>query len=216
MTNATWARVAALSGLVFAVLFVVGMIIPDLPSGHDSDAKVLSFYGERSDRLRVIFAGYLLAAAGIAFLWFLNHLRGRLRAAEADSGWAANAMLIGGVVFVSMLFAGATAFIAVAGAVTFGDTPQPSPDVSRILVQLGFGMVLLYGGIAAAFTVAAASLAMLRTREFPDWLAWLGFLAAVVLLFGVLFFPMIALPIWVLAVCFVLVSERREEMVTAA
>jgi hypothetical protein len=44
----------------------------------------------------------------------------------------------------------------------------------------------------------------MRTEILPKWLAYLGFVAAVVLLFAVVFIPMVALPIWVLVTSVVL------------
>jgi hypothetical protein len=43
-----------------------------------------------------------------------------------------------------------------------------------------------------------------RTGVLPRWLAWLGFICGVVLLFGVIFLPMIALPVWLIAMSIVL------------
>ena len=51
----------------------------------------------------------------------------------------------------------------------------------------------------------------MRTGILPKWLGWLGFVAAVVLLFGVVFIPMIALPIWLLAASVVLFRLRSIE-----
>ena len=52
---------------------------------------------------------------------------------------------------------------------------------------------------------------IMRTGILPKWLGWLGFVAAVVLLFGVVFIPMIALPIWLLAASVVLFRLRSIE-----
>jgi hypothetical protein len=46
-----------------------------------------------------------------------------------------------------------------------------------------------------------------RTDVLPRWLAWLGFICGVVLLFGVIFLPMIALPIWLIATSIVLYRQ---------
>jgi hypothetical protein len=51
---------------------------------------------------------------------------------------------------------------------------------------------------AAIAMIDATSVAALRTGILPRWFAWLGFVCAVVLLFAVVFLPMIALPIWLL------------------
>jgi hypothetical protein len=43
----------------------------------------------------------------------------------------------------------------------------------------------------------------------PRWLVWTGFGCAVILLFSVVFVPMIALPIWVVAVSVALLRRAR-------
>jgi len=73
----------------------------------------------------------------------------------------------------------------------------------------------LGGGFAALVLVLTTSIISLRTGVLPQWLAWLGILAAIVLLFAVIFLPMVALLIWVLAVAGVLLT-RTEKTATAA
>jgi len=48
---------------------------------------------------------------------------------------------------------------------------------------------------------------IMRTGVLPRWLAWLGFVCGVVLLFGVVFLPVIALPIWLIAASIVLYRQ---------
>ena len=45
--------------------------------------------------------------------------------------------------------------------------------------------------------IDAASVLILRTGVLPAWIAWLGFVAAVVLLIAFLVFPIAALLVWV-------------------
>ena len=66
--------------------------------------------------------------------------------------------------------------------------------------------MLIFGLLAVALTVASTSLAIIRTRVYPLWLASLGFAVAVLLLFWLLFLPMLALIVWVLAVSVVLLA----------
>jgi hypothetical protein len=64
--------------------------------------------------------------------------------------------------------------------------------------------------------IAASSLATLRTGALPAWTAWLGFVAAVVLLFAVVWLPQVALLIWVLAVGLALRTPARASAPQAA
>jgi hypothetical protein len=151
----------------------------------------------------VVIAAYLFAAAGVAFLWFAAHLRARLRAAEGEPGTLSAVMFASSAVFVTMLFL-AGALQSPTYALSIDAFGEPQSALSRAVIpHLGFS-ALIYGMVAAAFAIATASLAMLRTAVFPRWLAWLGFAAAALLPLSILFMPMVALPVWVVAVSVVL------------
>jgi hypothetical protein len=48
--------------------------------------------------------------------------------------------------------------------------------------------------------IFAVSILTLRTGALPRWSAWVGFLAAIALLFAVIWIPQLALLIWALCV----------------
>ena len=107
------------------------------------------------------------------------------------------------LVFVVMLFVSGVA----RGVIGFGTRshwpqPVPSADLLRYLPQLSYaagGLALL----AAAVAIATTSLMILRGGVFGRWLAWVGFVAALVVvvanvfLAGVAVIP--AVLIWALA-----------------
>jgi hypothetical protein len=197
------ARLAAASGFAFVALFVAALFVLDIPGHDDSEEIVNAFYADSGNRARVVIAAYLLAIAGLSFLWFLAHLRGRLSAAEGEPATLSAVSFAGGVVFVAMLFAGAAAQSPTyAFSVDLFDEPQS--QLARATIPHQGYSALIFGLLAAALTVASASLAIMRTEVYPLWLAWLGFAVAVLLLFGLLFLPILALLVWVLAVSVVL------------
>jgi hypothetical protein len=202
-----------IAGVIFAVLMVAGVLLMNssTPADDDPDDEFIQFYDDSGNRLEQIVAAYLLAGAGVAFLWFLNHLRRRLTMAPGND-WLGGLTAGSGVVFVAMLYAAATTWVVISGSLEFGSTEldQIDPSLMRIIPQLGFGLLLIFGGISAATCIAAASWAILRTAALPAWLGWLGLLAAVALLFAVIFLPLIALPIWVLAASVALWMQRGE------
>jgi hypothetical protein len=110
----------------------------------------------------------------------------------------------GAVVFTAMLWAGAAAATGVSLGKSFGGEPLSNADLGRFLPQVGDVAILLFAMFRAIALIDAASIVILRTGILPRWLAWLGFVCAIVLLFGVVFIPMIAFPIWLLAVSIVL------------
>lgn len=207
------------AGLLFALLLVGGVLLMNTstPADDDPDDEFVEFYGDSGNRVEQICAAYMLAGAGLAFLWFLNHLRQRLTMA-AGSDWLGGLMTGSGVVFVALLYAAATAWVIISGSMEFGSTEieQIDPSLMRILPQLGFGLLLIFGAISAAMCVAAASWAILRSGALPSWLGWLGVLVAIVLLFAVVFLPLIALPIWVLAASAALLMGQGESRTAPA
>jgi len=202
-----WGQVGAASGLLFAVLAVVGLLQGAPPGRDDPDPVISAFYADAANRGRVVVALYLPSLAGAFFLGFLGHLCRRLRRAEGEAGSLAVVALAGGVGFVTLFLAGSSASAAAAASMTFGNVPQPSAELARILPQLGALLLLLPGLFAAIVLVVATSLLALRTGVLPRWLAWAGFVAAVILLAGPLFLPLLVLPLWVAVVSVVLLQR---------
>jgi hypothetical protein len=195
-----------LAGVLTAVTFVAGVILVSLsPDSNDSDAKVLAWYADQGHRLANVIGAYVLAFCGLFFLWFASGLRQRLRAAEGPGGRLSTVALVGAAVSVAMLWAGGALTVSISGAKSFGGVHGPhSADVARFLPQLGYGAILIFAMFGAIALIDATSIVIMRTGVLPRWLAWLGFVCAIVLLFGAVFLPMVALPIWLLAASFAL------------
>jgi hypothetical protein len=193
-----WTPVA---GLLAAITFVAGGILATAsPDSGDSDAQVIAWYNDHGHRLANIIGAFLLAFCGLFFLWFASGLRQRLRAAEGPGGRLTNVALGGAVLFVAMLWMGGAALAAISAAESFGGTPPlQSADVARFLPSAGFGAILVFSAFGAIALIDATSIVIMRTGVLPRWFAWLGFVCTIALLFGVVFLPMIALPIWLVA-----------------
>lgn len=216
MNGAQLARWAPLGGILFVVLIVIGTgLVGDHPDPDAPEQEITDYLGDSGAHTRNIIGAYLWVLAGIGFLWFLTGLRGVLRAAEGAAGTLSNLGFGAGVVFTALLMAAGPAIAAVAGAIEFRDAPVTDPDFVRVLPQMGYAILLLGGGFTAIVLVLTTSVVSLQTGVFPQWLAWLGILAAIVLLFAIIFLPMIALLVWVLAVAVVMLM-RTEEPATAA
>src|SRR5439155_1687666 len=81
--------------------------------------------------------------AVLVFLIFLAAIYRRLRNAEGEDGVWSLVVLVTGIVFVAMVMGGTVLLASVAGAIKFGSTPEPSPEIARFLPQAGFGFLLL-------------------------------------------------------------------------
>jgi hypothetical protein len=210
MNTARWAGVA---GVLFVVLFVLGFLTAgDVPGGdEDSDDEVVRYYEDSGNQSMLITVAYMLIASGLAFVAFSGlGLYSPMRAAEDTvARHSANLGIAASILTAAAISAGGIAFATVAAGVSFQDDPVDA-GVARFLVHFGYGSILVWGGLASAASIAAFSLAGQRLALVPQWLAWLGYLAAVVLLFAIVYLPMIALPIWVLVASIRLLVQRAE------
>jgi hypothetical protein len=207
------ARMAGYSGVVFAVLFTIGLILlQQAPQLSDSDAQYRAFYTEGSGDVLVALGLYVVPFAGIACLWHMIATRTLLQVLRPGS-WSQIPHwlhLAAGVLFVAMLYGGAAAVGAVGLLSRFSSAPVPAPDVARALSAVGYAMVFVYGVRAAGmYMITTTGLARLA-GVMPRWLAVVSYLVAAFLLVSVTFHPAILLvfPAWVLVMSVLLLVHR--------
>ncbi|MFC4704995.1 hypothetical protein [Paraburkholderia caffeinitolerans] len=188
-------RAAAIAGIVFSVLLITTLLlirrtVPVLP------LEAGEWLRERSGT--VFFAVNLVPFAGIAFLWFIGVLRDRL--GDYEDHFFATVFMGSGLLFLAMLFA-ATAFvggIVVAYRIEFDRLPGSATfTVAR---AVAYELTNVYAvRMAAVFTMATCTLA-LRTGFVSRWIAFVGYAAALALLFAGrhIDWIMLVFPIWVL------------------
>lgn len=201
-----------IAAIVFAVLFVVGFLLTtDTPDGDESNAKWVRHFADSDNRRMVVIGVILLAVAAVAFLVFLGVLRERLRNAAGGSEWVATVAFASGIVFVAMVAVFAVGVGAIPAGVQFGDNPVPrNADLFRSFDSLGFGALLLFGAAAAGLLIVTTSIAAGRAALLPRWLVGTGYVVGVIVLVGgLLFFPMVLLVLWVLTVGIVMLSRSR-------
>jgi hypothetical protein len=197
-------RIGAVAGLAFAFLFLMGTAILNIPHGA-SDARLVAWWSESENRLTAVVSMYLFVVAGLCFLVFLAKLRSRLLAAEGGTGELASLVVASGAVFVAMLFVAAASRGVVGFAIKSpGDNESlPGADTLRYLPQIGYAALGAAGLLAAAVAMATTSWIIVRTAVFGRWLAWVGAIAAIlVVVANVALVGMLAIPVmlvWALA-----------------
>ncbi len=200
-SSAGFVRWAALGGVAYVVLFVIGVILifGDSPDSGSAPEKIISYYSHSGNRLSINI-GWLLAALGLLFfLWFVAALRQTVRRLEGDDGLLATLTTIGGTVYVTLALA---AVALEDGVRTMSDDTfhhQVFPALIHAADDAGW-MFQASSGAGAGTMIIAASLAGLRARAVPGWAGWLGVAAGIVSLGLLLFFPWFVLAVWVLVV----------------
>ena len=97
-SNAGLARWAALGGIAYVVLFIVGIILiySGAVDSSDPPAKIIAWYSDSGHRDRINI-GWLVAGLGIfCFIWFLSALRQTIRRLEGEDGFLTALTTIGG------------------------------------------------------------------------------------------------------------------------
>jgi hypothetical protein len=177
MGNNKYARYAALTGVVAAVLVVVSFafVLPKPPAPDASAATVGAYYSDHKDAIRI--SSLLFGIAILFYIWFLGSLSSALRSASGSPRLPTIAFG-GGIV-------GATFFVgAITATATAAYRPdETSPELIRALNDLGLLVAVpASAGFVALF--AATAVVILESKAFPAWLGWLSAAGAVASLAG--------------------------------
>jgi hypothetical protein len=199
------ARWAALGGVLYVVLFVIGTILlySGSPDSGSSPAKIIAYYSKSSHRDRINI-GWLVGGLGVFFfLWFLSALRRWVQRLEDGDDFFTGLTTIGGTVYATLAFA---ALALNAGVRTMSDDTFHHTVYPGLLHAADDASYMLHatGGAGAAAMIIAPSVAAMRAGAWPKWAAWLGILAAILGLASILFFTQLAIGIWIVAVSLML------------
>lgn len=202
-------RSVAIAGIAFAVLLLAAMTMMRLAL---SEGSLQSLQTDSQRRSLIRLSLNLVPFAGIAFLWFVGVIREQLGAVE--DRLFSTVFLGSGLLFLAMMFAGAVTTTSlmemVSGANVNADLWAYGRDSTHVLVSV-YALRM-----AAVFTLSVSTLG-LRTSAMPRWLAYLGYLSAVVLLFsaGEHEWTQLVFPAWVLLVSIVILFTRPVSLVDA-
>jgi hypothetical protein len=194
-------RWAALGGVAYVILFVIGvnLIYSGTPDSSSAPAKVIAFYSDSGHRTKINI-GWLLAGLGFfVLLWFVGALRQAVRRLEADDGLLTALTTMGGVVYATL---GLAAIAVETGIRTMSDDTYHH-QVFPGIVHAGDDVAWVLhasGGAGLATMIIASSVAALRMRAVPTWAAWLSIVVGILSLALVVFFPWFLAAIWILVV----------------
>jgi|HubBroStandDraft_6_1064221.scaffolds.fasta_scaffold03204_8 hypothetical protein len=162
-----WNRMAPLTGVALVVLLILSQVLlGNEPGGNASAGQVVAFYNAHRGGIQV--SAYLTGLALLFGLFFYGYLSDHIRRAENSARLAIAA------------FGGAVLF-AVGGALGAGtqfalaDIPgRLSPAAAQALNLLQEDVSVFFIAAGAAGLLIASGLAILRGRQLPAWVGWLG------------------------------------------
>ncbi len=207
MSQRTFDRLGALSGIVGAVLGPIGfMLFGSSSLGHSLNG------GSKESLAAAIaapvptqaFLGLSLDVLSSCLLIVLAaRIWARLRRAEGDPGWLSAAALAGFVLGIAASLSDKIAFSALAAQAGHGLEFQEAMTL-RDIAMGSFNLTFQYMGF---LFLGCAAVVGLRAHAFPGWLSWGGAAIAVVNLVSLLVPPTIAFPrigfpllfVWLLA-----------------
>src|SRR5262249_16729053 len=153
-----------------------------------------------ADRGPVVLGLNLVPIAGISFLWFIGVLRDRLGARE--DRFFATVFLGSALLFLAMLFAAA----AVIGAIVLVFTIQPDEMINSATLHIArafaYNVINVYAIKMACVFMISTSTVTISTGLAPRWMAFLGYVLAIILLLGsyYLTWSIAVMPLWVLLI----------------
>jgi hypothetical protein len=145
----------------------------------------------------------LIPFAGIAFIWFMGVVRDHL--GENEDQFFATVFFGSGLLFLATLFGAA----ASTGTIILLSETQSERLIASGVYDLGWTfsryLMFIYAiRMAGVFMISTSSL-FIRTRVIPRWMALLGFLLAVIMIFRIsqidrLGWVFLFFPLWILLV----------------
>ena len=190
-------RAAAVARIVFSILLIVivALLRVTVPADPAEAGAWLT-----TDPRKVALGLNLVPFAGIAFLWFIGVLRDRL--GPREDRFFATVFFGSGLLFLAMLFVGA----AVIGAIVLAFAAAPGEVAQSATFHFArafaYDVANVYALKMAGVFMFSTSTIALSTRFTPRWMAILGYVLAVILLFGgaSMRWSIMLLPGWVLLV----------------
>jgi hypothetical protein len=206
MVTSRWERFAPLTGVLFVLLTIAGIVATWSDSPEDFPAPVDEIVTYYTDSTNAIMAGSWLGLVGGFFLiWFGGSVRARLRDAGEERlgttafGGAVAAATVGFMVDAANLM----------GALRADEDGKIDPATATAVYDLGNGLVGSALPVAIAVFAGATSVAALRTGALPRWLGIFGAIVTVGLLILPIAFWFTGLAlIWALVTSIVLYTRQ--------
>jgi hypothetical protein len=197
-------RLAALTGLAFIVLAVIGAIIMgEPPDQDDSPLKIIAFYKNNDTELWI--SAFLTVLAATALVFFAGYLGKVLRIASGPGHMLSRVVLAGATIVAFAAALDATIIIALVEMVDDELPPVAIQTLNGLYNNDWLPFVL--GG--TVFTLAAG-LSIVRHGGLPRWMGWVAIVLAVISATPAGFVGFLGTGLWI-AVASVMLFLRADE-----
>lgn len=176
MDDSKWERYAALGGIWFVVLNVIGAFLPGAPpSTDDSVEEIAKYFSDHSGGIEV---ALLLSGLGIiGLLWWFGSLW-RLMGKAEDGRPRMAVVALGGLAL-------GMALALVSGAITSSVALQHNDVAGGAKFFYILSLVLLAcAGFGIVVHITAVTYLSYRTKLFAPWINIIGWVAALLFLIG--------------------------------
>ena len=182
MVDRRVARLGGASGILYVLLFIPAYVVgyPDAPASASGVQEAFDYFGDEQSTF-LIFNGVLTIFSAFFFVWFLGMLHSVLRRAEGEGVGFSSVALAGGVMFVALSWAGVAVEVSYPAASTRFVNFQPDGQLA-FLTLAASSWLYHFCQIGTSVLVSTTSLIALRTGVLPRWLAWTGFVVALLAL----------------------------------
>jgi hypothetical protein len=208
----TTPRSAAIAGILFALLFGGSLFL--IRSTIPSNQVDTTWLGTNSKTVGL--ALNLVPYAGIAFLWFIGVIRDRF--GELEDRLFATVFLGSGLLFLALIFVGATLAGGLLNFYSVAETSQSNNDVTIYSRQVMYQLLNVYAiRMEGVFMISLGTI-WLRTGLMPRAWAILTYGLALLLLVSINFSLWVTLvfPGWVLAVSITFLIQNLHKDSTVA
>ena len=186
---------AAIAGIVFSLLMfaIFWLLRKSIPTDPLESGTWIT-----TNARTIAFALNLVPFAGVAFLWFMGVLRDRL--GQQEDRFFATVFLGSGLLFLAMMFAAASmvgALMLLASAAESSELINSS--TLRFSRAATYIIISVYAIKMAAVFMFSTSTVVIYTGIAPRWIAYAGYLLAILLLVGSYYisWSFAVLPVWV-------------------
>ena len=188
-------KAAAIAGIAFSLLLlsILWLMRTSIPADPLEPGAWLG-----TDTRAITIALNLVPFSGVAFLWFIGVLRDRL--GQREDRFFATVFFGSALLFLAMLFAAAAVIGAVVLVATISAPHELTSSATfRFARAASYIIMNVYALKMAAVFMISTSTVVIRTGIAPRWIAFLGFLLAMILLIGSFFmsWSIAVLPFWV-------------------